>query len=95
MVTGKVLEVVQHPSADKLYLLKVDIGEKVIQLVAGLKEFYSQEELIGQSIVVLANLEPKIIRGCLSEGMLLAAQSDGRVSLIIPHRDMKPGSKVR
>lgn len=93
--TGKILEVNPHPDAEKLYLLKVDIGEKVIQLVAGIKPFYTPEQLENKLIVVLANMEPKSIRGVLSEGMVLAAQSKDDVSLIVLDKEVATGSSVR
>ncbi len=92
---GKILEVNAHPNAEKLYLLKVDIGEKEIQIVAGIKPFYVQEELIGKLITVIVNLEPKNIRGVLSEGMILAAQGKEDVSLIISDKDVTVGSTIR
>ncbi|MCM8773363.1 MAG: hypothetical protein NC820_01330 [Candidatus Omnitrophica bacterium] len=92
---GKILEVNEHPNANKLYVLKVDIGEKLIQLVAGLRPYYTTEELKDKYIVVLVNLEKRIIRGIESEGMLLAAQSGDNVSILIPHREVNPGSIIR
>ena len=92
---GKVLSVEEHPNADRLYVLRVDIGEKEIQLVAGVKNYYSPEELIGKNIVVLANLEHKTLRGVESQGMLLAAQSQDTVSILSPDKEVPAGSKVR
>jgi len=93
--TGKILEVNPHPDAEKLYLLKVDIGEKVIQLVAGIKPFYAPEQLENKLIVVLTNLEPKNIRGVLSEGMVLAAQGKDDVSLIVSDKEIAAGSPIK
>jgi len=76
MVVGQIIEVNNHPNADKLYLLKVDIKNEVRQVVAGLKKFYSPEELINKKIVMVKNLQPVKLRGEMSEGMLLAAESD-------------------
>ncbi|MCD6583119.1 MAG: hypothetical protein J7K71_00305 [Candidatus Omnitrophica bacterium] len=92
---GKILEVSDHPNAEKLYLLKVDIGERIIQLVAGLKQWYTSKDLQGKLIVVVVNLEPKKLRGFLSQGMLLAAQSHDKVVLISPQEDIAPGSVVK
>jgi len=92
---GKVLAAEPHPQADKLYLLKVDTGDKVRQLVAGIRAHYAQEELIGKLIVVLINLEPKQIRGQLSEGMLLAASSGDKVILVTPEQAAEVGSKIK
>jgi len=92
---GKILEVDPHPDAEKLYLLKVDIGEKVIQMVAGIKPFYTPEQLENKLIVVLTNLEPKNIRGVSSEGMILAAQDKDDVSLIVLDKEVALGSTIR
>ncbi len=92
---GKILEVSCHPNAEKLYLLKVDVGDKIIQLVAGVKPFYEPEQLENKLIVVLTNLEPKNIRGVLSQGMVLAAQGKDDVSLIISDKEIDVGSIVR
>ena len=92
---GKILEVNPHPVAEKLYLLKVDIGEKVIQMVAGIKPFYTPEQLENKLIVVLTNLEPKNIRGVSSEGMILAAQDKDDVSLIVLDKEVALGSTIR
>jgi methionyl-tRNA synthetase len=92
---GKILEVAEHPKADKLYVLKVDIGDRVIQLVAGIKNCYSPLDLEGRLIVVLANLEPKVLRGIESQGMLLAAQSQEKIVLISPEKEIEPGSIIR
>jgi len=92
---GKIIEINNHPDAEKLYVLKVDIGEKMIQLVAGIKPFYNQDDLIGKLIIVLTNLEPKDIRGVVSEGMLLAAHNKDNLSVLVPDKQMEPGSLIR
>jgi methionyl-tRNA synthetase len=91
---GKILEAEFHPNAEKLYLLRVDVGEKIIQLVAGIKPFYTPDNLLGKLVVVLVNLSPKNIRGVLSEGMLLAAQAKDDVGLIVPDKEVSPGSVI-
>ena len=92
---GKILEVSLHPDAEKLYLLKVDVGDKTIQLVAGIKPFYTPEQLENKLIVVLTNLEPKNIRGVLSEGMVLAAQGNDDISLVISDKEIAVGSIIK
>jgi methionyl-tRNA synthetase len=92
---AKVLEVKPHPNAEKLYLIKADIGSKTIQLVAGIRPFYEAETLLGKLIVVVTNLEQKSIRGFVSEGMLLAAQDREDISLILSDKDVTAGSKIR
>ena len=68
-----VLEVTEHPNADKLLCVKIDLGTEQRQIIAGLKGFYEPEELVGKQIVVVANLAPRKMRGLESHGMLLAA----------------------
>ena len=92
---GRIKEIKDHPEADKLYILKVDIG-KEIQLVAGLKQHYKKEELLNKKIVVLTNLEPKKLRSVESQGMLLAADNGkGIISILIPDKDIEIGSVIR
>lgn len=92
---AKIVDVSCHPNADKLYVLKINLGDSQRQLVAGIRNYYKKEELINKQIVVLENLEPAIIRGVKSEGMLLAAQDTNGISLLIPQRQMQVGSLVR
>lgn len=83
--------------ADRLYKLTVDIGEpEPRRIVAGIKQFYSKEELVGKKIVVLANLEPKELRGEVSYGMLLAASETEpkRIVVITADKEIKNGSGV-
>ncbi len=91
---AKIIEARDHPNADKLYVLKIDLGDKKKQLVAGIRNFYKTEELIGRQIVVVDNLEPATIRGIESEGMLLAAKDEKGISLLMPQREMQLGSLV-
>ncbi len=93
---GQIKSVKVHPNADKLYILIVGLGEGEhdIQLVAGLKGHYEEDELISKKIIVVRNLEPSIIRGVESQGMLLAAIFKGNVALIVPEKDIEVGSKV-
>ena len=82
------------PKADKLYKLFVDLGTEKRTLVAGLAEHYKADELIGKKIVILTNLEPRKLRGILSEGMLLAAVEGDKVSILTPDKDLPSGAKV-
>jgi len=90
---GVVKEVSDHPNADRLMVLKVDIG-RPIQLVAGLKAFYTKEELTGKKVVVIANLQPAKLRGVESQGMVLAAEADGEVKVLTPSGPAEPGDRV-
>jgi len=90
---GKVLEVGQHPNADKLYLMKVDTG-KIITMVSGLKEFYTPDELSKKTLVIVTNLEPATIRGVKSEGMLLAAEEGDKLALLTPEKELPAGAPI-
>ncbi len=92
--TGKIISVEDHPKADKLYVIKIDVGEERT-IVAGIKGHYDKTELIGKNIVAICNLEPAKIRGIESQAMILAADDGKLVSLLEADRDTKIGSKVR
>ena len=92
---GEIKEVTDHPNADKLYVVIVDLGDKTKQLVAGIKNFYPKEELIGKQVVVVDNLEPALLRGVESQGMILAASDEAGLSIIGPLKKMKLGSIVK
>ncbi len=95
---AKIIEVSEHPNADKLIVLKIDLGCEVRQIIAGIKAYYSPESLLGREIVVVANLAPRKMRGLESAGMLLAASDengdDRKVILIGPGEEIAPGSSV-
>jgi len=79
---AKVLEARHHPNADKLMLLQVDVGDEQKQIVAGIRQQYAPEQLVGKLIVIVNNLEPAMLRGETSNGMLLAATSGEKVILL-------------
>jgi methionyl-tRNA synthetase len=90
---GQIVEAGNHPNADSLLLMQVDIGRKV-QIVAGLKAYYSPEQLKGRKVVVVSNLKPAKLRGYESQGMLLAAEAGELVTLLSPPADASPGDAV-
>lgn len=92
---GKIVKAEPIVGADKLLRLEVDIGSETRQLVAGIAEQYTPEALIGREIVVLVNLEPRVLKGVESQGMLLAADDNGTPVLLAPDREVPPGSIVR
>lgn len=95
--TGKVLECAKAENAEKLYLLQVDLGEeKPRQIVSSLVDYYSAESLVGKEIVVLTNLKPAKMRGHLSEGMLLCAETpDSSVCVLLkPETPVAPGTDI-
>src|SRR5688500_4651247 len=88
---ARVLEAKAHPNADRLLVLTIDLGEPAHrQLVAGIAGKYPPEELPGKHIVVVANLQPAKLRGEVSQGMLLAAEADGVLGLLLAP-DAAPG----
>jgi len=95
LVVGKVIDVKDHPNADRLYILKVDLGNEVRQIVSGIKQWYKKEELLNKKIIIVYNLQPKNFRGVESQGMLLAAEDgNGNLSLLTVDKDIKEGSYV-
>jgi len=93
---GKIKKVKDHPNADKLYVLLVDMGkgENDRQVVAGLKKHYKPEELIGKQVVIFTNLQPAKLRGVESNGMLLAADFKDKVALLQPDKKIETGAKI-
>ncbi len=83
-----------HPNADRLMVLKIDLGSEERQLVAGIKGHYAAEDLIGRQIVVVANLESAKLRGIESQGMLLAATDNDKIVLLNPEKPVSPGARV-
>lgn len=90
---AEIIDIKEHPEADKLYILQVDLGTERRQLVAGLKPYYKKEELIGKKIVVVTNLKKAKLRGVESNGMLLAGE-DGKDVGLLTAKTSKPGSQV-
>ena len=74
---AEVLEAGEHPNADKLLVLKLQVGERTKQICAGIKAYYAPETLVGKRIIIVDNLEPRKLRGEMSEGMLLATHDNG------------------
>jgi methionyl-tRNA synthetase len=95
--TATILEAENVPKSKKLIKLKVDTGNDVRQIVAGIAEHYKPEELVGKLVVVVVNLQPAKLMGIESNGMLLAANSpDGKLSIVSPlNTDIGTGAEVR
>lgn len=93
---ARVIEARPHPNADKLLLLQIDVGDEQKQIVAGIRQFYTPEQLVGRKIIVVNNLEPAMLRGETSSGMLLAATSGEKVVLLQPDDpECLVGAKVK
>jgi export-related chaperone CsaA len=93
---GKVLTVEDIPQArNPMYRLQIDLGDGVTkQCVAGIKSYYTKEQLQGRQLAVVVNLEPKSVAGVISECMLLCAFNDTDLSLLKPDKEMPPGTKI-
>ncbi len=92
---GEILSCEAVPKADRLLCSQVKIGSQVRQIVSGIRSAYTPEEMVGKKVMVLVNLEPRKIRGLVSEGMLLSAEDEnGNLSLMIPEKPMPSGAEV-
>ena len=92
---GEILSCEAVPKADKLLCSQVKIGSQVRQIVSGIRSTYSPEEMVGKKVMVLVNLQPRKIRGLVSEGMLLCAEdADGKLSLVAPKKEMPAGAEI-
>ena len=92
---ARIKDVQDHPNADRLYVITIELGDKTKQIVAGIKLSYKKEDLLGRQVVVVDNLEPAILRGVESQGMLLATTDEKGMSVIGPDKEMVLGSIVK
>ena len=93
---GSIVSAELHPQADRLLVLKVDVGGgETRQVVAGIRGSYEPAALVGKHVVVVANLKPATIRGVESQGMVLATTSGEGLALVTPDRPSQPGSPVK
>ena len=95
---ARVLEAHDHPNADKLICMKIDLGGEQRQIIGGLKPWYTAEDMVGRDVVVVANLQPRKVRGMESRGMLLAgvvgAGDAQKVVIVTPVEALPPGTPV-
>jgi methionine--tRNA ligase beta chain len=91
---GNIIVAEKVEGSNKLLKLKVDLGSEEKQIIAGIATEYEVEELINRQIVIVANLEPRVIFGLESQGMLLAVNNDGKLALLKPDKEMLCGSKI-
>lgn len=92
---ARIKKVEDHPDAEKLYIVHLDLGDEERIVVAGLKNYYTKEEMENREVLVLYNLEPATIRGVKSHGMLLAGDDGEVVALLKPEKDVPPGTRVQ
>lgn len=108
IIAARIESVREHPNADKLLILEVSTGKSDEapleggptsggnkEIVAGIKNFYTKDHLIGKNIIMINNLPSVTIRGVQSNGMLLAVSDEKGISLIIPDKPVNPGSKIK
>ena len=95
MKIAVIKEVVEHPNADRLYVIIVEVGDKTKQIIAGIKPSYKKEDLIGREVILVDNLDPAMLRGVESQGMILAASDEKGHSIVIPDREVALGSIVK
>ena len=92
---GEILECREVPKSKKLLCSQVRVGSSVKQILSGIKQHYSAEEMVGKKVMVLTNLAPREIAGMTSEGMLLCAEdADGKLALMTPERTMTAGAEI-
>ncbi len=93
---AQILEAERVPGATKILKLRIDIGTEQRQMVAGVAETYTPEELVGKKLIVICNLQPAVIRGIESQAMLLAAiTADNKALIPFFDRDIPAGAKVK
>lgn len=95
LIVALIKEVKEHPNADRLYVLKIDTGNEEKQLVAGIRASYKPDELVGRKVVVINNLEPAVIRGEASNGMILAASGENGPVILLPQKDVPVGAIIK
>lgn len=93
---GTVMVAEHVPETDKLLRLEVDVGEeRHRQIISGIADFVTPEEIVGRQLLFIVNLEPRVIRGLASNGMLLAVGEGDTFSVITPAKQVAPGSRIR
>lgn len=93
--TGTIIEAQRVEGSEKLLKLQIYLGDEKRQLIAGIGKHYEPQDLVGRQIPILANLEPKMIMGLESQGMILAADDDGKPVLLHPDKQVGNGAKVK
>ena len=92
---GEILECKEVPKSKKLLCSQVRVGSSVKQILSGIKQHYSAEEMVGKKVMVLVNLQPREIAGMMSEGMLLCAEdAEGNLALMTPEKAMPAGAEI-
>lgn len=92
---GEIIACEAVKKSKKLLCSQVRIGSQVKQIVSGIKQYYTPEEMVGKKVMVLVNLKPATLAGVVSEGMLLCAEdADGNLALVVPEKEMPAGAEI-
>lgn len=91
----KIIKAEKLEGSEKLIKLQIDGGDEKRQIIAGIAQFHKPQDLIGKEIIVIWNLEPRVLFGNESQGMLLAAEHNGEPVILIPQKEVPPGTKIR
>ena len=91
---GKILSAEKLEGTDKLLRLQIDFGSEKRQIISGIAEFYSPEDIAGKECPFVFNLEPKKFRGQESQGMIMTVDADGGCILLHPDKEVKPGARI-
>ncbi len=90
----RVLEASRVEGSEKLLKLKVDLGNEQRQIVSGIAKAYDPEFLVGKTIIIVANLEPRMLMGLESQGMILAAHGESGPVVLVPEKEVPPGAEI-
>ncbi len=94
MVVGKIINAEELPNSNKLLKLRINIGDKEITVLSGIKKWRKPQDLINKKVIVLKNIKPAKMAGEISEGMILAAEKDDKLSLLTVDEDIDEGARV-
>lgn len=91
---AKIIHAEKIENSEKLLRLEVNLGDEKRQILSGISQFYTPEEMIGKRIIIVANLEPRRMMGLESQGMILAAEANGKPILLTTEEDIEPGASI-
>ncbi len=92
---GKVVSAERVEGSDKLLKLEIDLGKEIRQIIMGMAKFYEPDYFLNKELIILTNLEPRKFMGIESQGMVLAADVNGEPILLLPEKEVPPGSIVK
>ena len=92
---AKITSVEPVEGSEKLLKIRIDLGSEQRQILSGIAKWYTPEQLIGRSVVVVSNLEPRMMMGMESNGMLLAASDENGPVILLPEHEVPPGTGIK